>query len=200
MTCKAFIKQLQREPTKFSWFCLPSRLHSIKSVGTTSGEVSGGILKEEASTCTASQEAWVTAHRSTSSSGCIRAAVTTDIAEISSSPRRPLLPCFHGKWVCCSQWSSNLLTRHFCKTQQKARLQSQLCGVLAAASQLLVLPAQPYSLRCNAGDSRAYGRRGWLDAGWLWHWTVSVQNISLKWDQVVVCQIGDISCWVITVF
>lgn len=52
---------------KIQLVCLPSRLHSIKSVV----ETSGGILKEEASTCTASQGAWVTAHHSTSFHGCI---------------------------------------------------------------------------------------------------------------------------------
>lgn len=164
---------------------------------TPSGEVSGGILKEEASTCTASQRAWATAQVS---DGCVRVAIPTDIAEISLSPKRPLLPCFHRKWIFCQQQSSHLLTRCLHNTQRKARLQNQLCGILAATSLLLVLPTQPYSQRCNAGDSRAYGRRGRLDAGRLHHWAASVQNISLKWDQVVVCQIGDISCWIITVF
>lgn len=152
---------------KIQLVCLPSRLHSIKSVVETSGEVSGGILKEEASTCTASQGARVTAHHSTSLNGCITVAVATDIAEISSSPRKPLLPCFHGKRVCFQQRNSYLRTRYLCKTHRKARLRSQLCGVLAATSLLLVLSAQPYSQSCNAGESRefTYGRRGRLDAG-----------------------------------
>lgn len=114
--------------------------------------------------------------------------------------RKLLLPCFPRQWAWCQQQSKHLLTRCLHNTRQRTTLQNQLCGALAAASLLLVSSAQPYSQRCNAGDGRAYGRRGWPDAGWLHHRAASVQNVSLKRDQVVVCQIGDISCWIITVF
>lgn len=86
---------------------MPCRLRSIKSVVTPSGEVSGGILKEEASTCSASQGAWVRAQYSTS-----------------------------FPWLCQSG-SSHRRRRDFLEPQEaSAALLSQKMSLLSTAKQL----------------------------------------------------------------
>lgn len=166
---------------------------------TPSEEVSGGILKGELN-LHHKEHGWLVPASAQVSDSCVRVAIPTDIAEISLIPRKPLCLAFtESEFVVSSKAdtsSQDVSITH----NRGSHLQNQLGGTLAATSLLLVLSAQPHSQRCNARDSRSYGWRGCLDAGWLHPWAASVQNVSLKWDQVVVCQIGDISCWIITVF
>lgn len=165
---------------------------------TPSEEVSGGILKGELN-LHHKEHGWQPATAQVSDS-CVRVAIPLDIAEISFIPGSLCCLAFTESEFVVSSKADTSLQEVSTAQNRGPHLQNQLCGALAAASLLLVFSAQPYSQRCNARDSRAYGRRGWLDVGWLHPWAASVQNVSLKWDQVIVCQIGDISCWIITVF